>query len=128
MDEGRRDRVLDAVVELLLEVRSEYLRAGANTLKHWQQIHDRALLATRTSERISEWATTLASELQLGSPSSSRSSATIALCDEVDADDLEALDLIEDELGYVMARCRLEAERRKESREAAAREEATADG
>lgn len=119
MDEGRRDRVLDAVVALLMTVRGEYLAAGANALKHWQQIHDRALLATRTSERISEWGTTLAHELQLGSPSSSRSSALIALCDEVDADDAEALDLIESELQIVMARCRLEADRRREEREAA---------
>lgn len=117
MDEGRRDRIIDAVVVMLLEVRAEYLAGGANALKHWQQLHDRALLATRTSSRISEWTTTLARALQLGSPSKSRSSAMITLCEEVDADDAEALDLIEDELGYVMARCRLEAERRKAARE-----------
>lgn len=119
MDEGRRDRVIDAVVELLLEARREYLAGGANALKHWQQIHDRALLATRTSQRISEWVSALSHGLQLGSPSSSRSSATMALANEVDADDAEAIDLIEDELGYIMARCRLEAERRRDEREAA---------
>lgn len=117
MDDGRRDRVIDAVVALLLEVRAEYLAAGANALKHWQQLQDRALLATRTSERMSEWVTTLRKELQLGSPSNSASRAVIALCEEVDADDAEALDLIEDELGYVMARCRVEAMRRKAAKE-----------
>lgn len=120
MDEGRRDRLIDAVVAYLLTVRGEYLAAGANALKHWQQIQDRALLATRTSERISEWTSSVARELQLGSPSSSRSSATLALTDLVDADDGEALDVIEVELGYIMARCRVEAERRREEREAAA--------
>jgi hypothetical protein len=117
MDEGRRDRILDRVVDLLVEIRAEYLRSGANALKHWQQIHDRALLATRTSTRLSEWTTSLAKGLQLGAPSSSRSSATIALCIEVDADDAEVLDFIEDELGFVMARCRLVAEQRKAERE-----------
>ena len=120
MDEGRRDRVIDRVVALLMEVRAEYLASGANALKHWQQLHDRALLATRTSSRIGEWATTLSAELQIGSPSSSRSSALIALTDEVDADDAEALDLIEDELTWIMALCRTEAERRREAREEAA--------
>jgi hypothetical protein len=42
----------------------------------------------------------------------------VALCTEVDADDAEALDVIEDTLGLIMARCRMEAERRKEEREA----------
>jgi len=37
----------------------------------------------------------------------------VALATEVDADDAEALDTIEDTLGLIMARCRLEAERRK---------------
>lgn len=119
MDEGRRDRVLDHVVTLLLEMRAEYLANGANALKHWQQLQDRALLATRTSSRISEWVTTLGRELQLGNPSSSRSSATMALIAEVDADDGEALDAIEDQLGVLMARARVEAERRRDEREAA---------
>lgn len=118
MDEGRRDRIGDRVVDLLMEVRSEYLGAGANALKHWSQIHDRALLATRTSARMGEWVTTLRRRLNLGSPSSSSSSAAVALCAEVDADDAEAIDLIEDTLGLIMARCRMEAERRKEAREA----------
>lgn len=122
MDDGKRDRVLDRVVDLLMAVRAEYLGAGANALKHWDQIHDRAKLATRTSERLSEWCTTLRRRLNLGSPSSSTSSAIVALCAEVDADDAEALDLIESEMGFVMARCRLEAERRKEERLMAAEE------
>lgn len=118
MDEGKRDRVIDRVVDLLLEVRREYLASGANALKHWQQIHDRALLATRTSARMDEWLTTLRRSLGLGSPNSSTSSAMVALATEVDADDAEALDTIEDTLGLIMARCRLEAERRKGESEA----------
>lgn len=117
MDEGKRDRVMDRVVDVLLEVRREFLANGGSALKHWTQLHDRALLATRTSGRVSEWVTTLAREMRLGVPSSLRSSATDALVQEVDLDDAETLDVIEDELGYLMARCRLEAERRRDARE-----------
>lgn len=123
MDEGKRDRVIDRVVDLLMEVRAEYLAGGANALKHWDQIHDRAKLATRTSERMSEWCSTLRRRLNLSTPSNSTSSALLALCAEVDADDAEALDLIESEMSFVMARCRVEAERRKEARLKAAQEE-----
>lgn len=119
MDEGKRDRVIDRVVDLLMEVRAEYLAGGANALKHWDQIHDRAKLATRTSERMSEWCSTLRRRLNLGSPSSSTSSALLALVAEVDVDDSEALELIESEMSYVMARCKAEAQRRREAREAA---------
>lgn len=113
MDEGRRDRILDRLVELMMEIRGEYLGAGANALKHWDQLHDRAMLAARTSERMSEWVSTLRRRLNLGSPSNSASRACLALCDEVDVDDSEALSMIEDELPYIMARCRVEADRRR---------------
>jgi hypothetical protein len=47
----------------------------------------------------------------------------LALCAEVDVDDAESLELIESEMSYVMARCRVEAERRKEERAAKAAKE-----
>jgi hypothetical protein len=56
--------------------------------------------------------------LQLGAPSSASSSAAVALVSAADADARHALDLIESEVGLVMARARLEAERRKATREA----------
>jgi hypothetical protein len=56
--------------------------------------------------------------LQLGAPSSASSSAAVALVSAADADARHALDLIESEVGLVMARARLEAERRKAAREA----------
>lgn len=116
MDEGRRDRVIDRTADLILVLRGEYLGSGANALKHWDQLEARAMLAARTSSRMSEWCSTLRRRLNLGSPSSSASSAMVALCAEVDADDDEALQIIEDEMGWIMALCRTEAERRKEAR------------
>jgi hypothetical protein len=56
--------------------------------------------------------------LQLGAPSSASSNAAVALVSAADADARHALDLIESEVGLVMARARLEAERRKAVREA----------
>ena len=56
--------------------------------------------------------------LQLGSPSSAACSALSELVATVGAASADFLDTIEREHGYLMARARLEAERRKEERDA----------
>jgi hypothetical protein len=103
-------------VALLMELRRAYLAAGGSPLKHWDQITDRLRAAARTSATVPEWTTALMRSLQLGAPSRSLSSAIDALAVAVTEVGAAAwLDLLEREHGYVMARARLEAERRRES-------------
>ena len=118
MDAVQRDEaVRDAAVNLVMELRSEYLRAGASALDHWDHLQSRLIFALRSSETIEQAVTAYRMRLQLGAPSSGSSSAAVALVDAADVDARHALDLIESEVGLVMARARLEAERRKAARE-----------
>lgn len=120
MDRGQRaEAVRDAVVGLVLELRGEALAAGMSPLTHWDQLHDRMLVAARSSESIETFVTTTRRGLRLGVPSSGSSAAAVTLAEAADADAQEAIELIESEIGLVFARARLEAERRKEARELA---------
>lgn len=117
MDEVQRsEAVRDAAVNLVMELRSEYLRAGASALDHWDHLQSRLIFAVRTSESIEQAVTAYRMRLQLGAPSSSSSEAAVRLVDAADADARQALELIESEVGLIMARARLEAERRKAAR------------
>lgn len=128
LDEKRSDELRQATVRLVLDVRREYLMCGASPLKAWDQIGDRMRAATRQSTGPEEWATRLCRSLQLGQPSSSTSHSMAAL--SVLLPDRRArgdwLDLIEREHAYVIALARLEAERRRDVREAEQAETAAA--
>lgn len=110
----QREHLVRETVGLLLDLRRAYLQAGASPMKHWDQILDRMRASARTSSSVPEWVTGMSRALQLGSPSKALSSAierlTIAV---VEVGAATWLDLIEREHGYLMARARLESERRK---------------
>jgi hypothetical protein len=127
LDEKQRERLRTATVELLLAVRTEYLRTpGANPLKHWEQLANRSLSAARTSATPEEWATQLQRRLQIPNMLSSGCSALMDLVHVVT--ELKAasawLALVEREHGYLMAQTRLIAEQRADAR-AEAKEKAS---
>lgn len=57
--------------------------------------------------------------LNLSAPSSAFSKASTTLVEVMDADPMLWLGMMESEIGYLMARSRVEAERRKAAREEA---------
>jgi len=118
-DEQRADVVRDAAVALLMEARAEYLTNGANPLKHWDQLQDRLAAAMRTSGSAEQLVSTLRRGLNLSAPSSAFSNTATLLVGAMDADPMLWIGLLESELGYLMARARVEAERRKAAREEA---------
>lgn len=113
----REEAVREAAVTLVLEARREYLAAGASPLSHWDHLHDRLLVAVRTSETMDQAVTAYRRGLRLGAPSSGSSAAMMGAVRAADADAREALDLIETEIGLVIAMARLESERRRDARE-----------
>src|SRR3970282_444177 len=121
-DDDTREALLVATVDVVMETRRLALMGGANPLKLWDQITSRLRAAARTTARPSEWATKFMRDLQLSAPSKELSSAIEALATTVGKQAGAWLDLLDREYGYVVARARLEAERRKEAREMAATE------
>lgn len=105
-------------VAVLLDLRAAYLANGASALKHWDQMLDRMRAAARTSASVEEWHTSMMRSLQLGAPSSGASSMLTTLVALVGPYRSEWLDLIEREHGLLLAMARLEAERRRDVREA----------
>lgn len=116
LDERKADAVRDAAVAVMMATRAEYLSAGASALKHWDQLHDRLHLALRTSSTAEQLVTALRRALRLSVPSSDSSAAMVALADAMDADAPAYLDMLESEIGFVMAKSRLEAERRRDAK------------
>lgn len=114
LDELTRETVRNMTVLVLLDLRAAYLAAGASPLRHWDQLLDRMRAAARTSSTVAEWHTSVIRSLQLGSPSSAASSTLAELVETVGAASGDFLDLIEREHGYLFARARLEAERRRD--------------
>jgi hypothetical protein len=118
LSEEKRTRLENLSVALLLELRREYLAAGASPLKHWDQMQSRMLGAARTTDSVPEWLSTMCRSLQLGAPRSSTWSAASALHREVtECGPAAWLDLVERECSYLMAKARLESETRKAQRE-----------
>lgn len=116
LDERKADAVRDAAVAVMMATRAEYLAAGANALKHWDQLHDRLHLALRTSSTAEQLVTSLRRGLHLSAPSSDSSAAAIDLVTAMDADPSACMDMLESEIGLVMARSRVEAERRRDAK------------
>ena len=123
MDEARKQALRAATVEVVLALRAAYLAADRKrALKHWTQIEERMRFSAKTSATPEEWVTAMKRGLQIGTTSSSLSSATVRLADEVATLGPRGasrwLDMIERELGYIVAMARLEAEDRAEKRRA----------
>lgn len=118
LTKDERQKLLDVTVTVLRHLRAEYLAAGASPLRHWDQIQDRLRAATWTCSSAPEWATRLQRDLRLAAPSSYLSASTEALCRVVEEiGDRRWLDWMASEYGLVMAKCRLECERRRQERD-----------
>lgn len=105
---------------LMLDLRAEFLAGGASAISHWDQLHSRFRASAMTTSSVQEFVTDVARRLRLESPSKDRCSTIDALSGlvaELDCRD-EWLTLVEIEIDYIAALARLEAERRKEEREA----------
>jgi hypothetical protein len=111
----RAEAIRDAAVALVLETRREYLAAGASPLDHWSHLHDRLLVAARTCETTEQLVTAYRRGLRLGAPSSGSSAEAVRLVLAADVEHRAALELIESEIGLVIAKARLEAERRRDA-------------
>lgn len=117
--EAAKERARELVIDLLLDVKSAYIRAGANPVKHIEQIQDRMRAAARQCSSVEEWWTTISRKLGLGAPSSSASSTVAELAGHA-RDTLGQgafLDLIEREHGYLIAEMRVAHEEARADRE-----------
>jgi len=114
-DEARADAIREAAIRVLLETRREYLAAGANALKHWEQLYDRLVLALRTSSTAEQFVSAFRRGLHLGAPSVEAARAAVALAEAMDADAASWIALLEEEVGYLVAAARKAAEERKEA-------------
>jgi hypothetical protein len=122
LPEEKKERLRSLTVELLLDVRSQYLQTpGCNVLKHWDQLTSRMRAAARMTEGPDEWATRLLRALQIASPSKYSSDSLLKLshqCREWQAES-EFLDLIEREHALLIAMTRKCSEERADARAAA---------
>ena len=123
LNEDVKETLRNLTVLVLLDLRAAYLAAGASPLRHWDQLLDRLRAAARTSAGVEEWHSAMCRSLQLPAPSSSACSALDELVMTVGPLRSEWLDLLEREHGYLLAKSRLEAERRRDARDANAKGE-----
>lgn len=118
----KKELLEQLTVLLLLELRRAYLQTpGCSVLKHWDQLQSRSLAAAKMAQDPGEWATQVMRRLQIQSPGKWLSLRLLELQSEVTALGSGGpgawLDLVEREVGYLFARCREEAEKRKDRRE-----------
>lgn len=122
MDAEQRALWRRLTVQLVLEVRAEYLAAHPKSqLTHWDQIKDRMLASARTSGSVSEWVTSLCRRLSLPA-SGKRLSSAIRDLSTVEPHDSDFLAWIESEYALVLALARGEAEQRRAARDEAQRQ------
>lgn len=117
MNEAVKKRLIDRTVDVVLALRTEYLRtATPNVIRHWTLIQERLRAATRTRSNPQEWATYLARALRLEAPSVFYAQALKTLVEEVEGHSTSAewLRLLDLEWEWVMALAREAAEKRKE--------------
>lgn len=113
LTEDEREALVVATVDVVMECRRMALMNGANPLKLWDQLTSRLRASARTTDRPEAWSSKFMRDLQLNAPSKELSLAIQSLAQTVGANAAAWLDLLDREFGYVIARARLEAERRK---------------
>lgn len=119
--EAEKEHLIDLTVDLVLELRSQFLAAGANAIKHWDQLTDRVRGATRTCAGPEEWFTKIHRDLKIASPSRGAALASERLTEAVRRYGVRAwLALVEREYAFVIAKARRISEERREARETAA--------
>lgn len=111
-------------VLLLLEVRREMLSAGANPLKHWDQLQDRLLIASRTTATLHGWFAALCKHLCLPAVDSSTSLALDALQHQAAQFERQWVAEIQRLAPALIAQCRVVADAKKEARMSSRKEAA----
>jgi hypothetical protein len=122
IDEKQKETLRTLTVELMLDLRSQYLRTpGCNALTHWEQLTTRMRACARMSESVDEWATMMLRRLQIPAPSKYSSDSLLTLSHAVR--ELGAasdwLELIEREHALLIAIARKTSEERRDQRASA---------
>lgn len=99
-----------ATVSVVLAARQQYLAAGANPLKHWDQIETAMRRASASSVTLAQWITRFSRRLLIAAPSKLLSSAIAELRAAV-ADGRGWIRGVEEEAPFLIASARVEAER-----------------
>lgn len=120
---SKHDLLETALVEMIVVLRDAFLRScnGRPPMSYWDQIQTRVRGAARTSATAAEWITAAQKGLRIGAPSSSDClviNRLVAICDEYGMD-LEAMEFIEREIGFLLSSAREIVDARKAAREAA---------
>lgn len=118
LSKDRAEDLRKQTIALILELRAAYLKAGGNTLDHWDQLLTRCRRAASQSVGVESWFSLISRGMRLGAPGSSLSSELQSLIALVAADANDWLRMLEDETPALMARCRHLAEQRRASRDA----------
>lgn len=118
LDDAQLEKLRTKTVDLLLDLRAEYLAMPqANALKHWDLLKTRLLRAVQCAMSVDEWETMMRRSLQLGCPSKNSSRSLLDLSGT--ARELGAsrvwLELVEREWGLLLAMARLASEKRREA-------------
>ena len=120
LSEEQLERLRTMTVEVLLTLRGMYLAeyGGSVAMKHWEHLQTRSQSAARRAANPDEWATLMLKGLRLQSLSSSASRALVDLGSTVKelGAQQQWLDMVEREMGLLMALARLTAEERAEAR------------
>lgn len=116
----QQEKLRTQIVEVILSYRRQYLASGSSALTHWDVLQNRALSAARRTGTIDRWTSMYRKNLQLPAPDSLGSSAILDLTTFVrelgSGADGQALAIIREEIGLLMAMARKCAEERKEAR------------
>lgn len=118
LNDEQSEHLRTKTVELLLDLRAEYLRSpGANALKNWEVLLTRSLRGVRRATSVDEWETIVRRTLQLGPPSRWTCSALLDLSGAVRelGAQREWLDLVQREYGLLFAMAMRANEARREA-------------
>ena len=116
ISEEEKESLRQATILVILDIRAQYLANGASALKHWEQLTTRVRSAAKQATTAAEWVSQVMRKLQIEAPSSNCSENINRLVSRTHSCDAEWLDLVEREVGYLIAACREEAEARQEAR------------
>lgn len=114
--------IRNRTVTLILAARATFLGLpGTSALTHWSRLSDRLRAATRQSSEPREWCTRFLKGLGIVTPEESLSEAIDSVVTTVRNHRLEAdwMEMLDREWGYLMALARVQAQERREAREAA---------
>lgn len=120
-----KEHLTDLTVDVVLAARAQYLAGGANAIKHWPQIADRVRAAARTTEGPEAWCSKLLGDLKVQAPTKATAGAVLELAQFVRKGGERGarawLELVQDEVMFIIAQAQLQAEERAAARAAKAK-------